>query len=223
MSHSFDFTFLHSYGGMILHGIGITLILITIGATLGLATAISCNWLRLFGPAPVRAAVTFYVEFIRNTPFLIQLFFIFFGLPRIGISMSEMTAAVVAMAINLGAYGTEIVRAGVQAATNGQWEAGMSLGMTRNQTFWHVILLPAVQKMWATLSSQIVIVMLGSAVVSQISVTDLTYVASLIQSRTFRAFETYFVVTAIYIVLAALVRLALQLVGSRLLGTRQMP
>lgn len=223
MSYSFDFSFLANHGEMILHGIRVTLILITVGAALGLLTAVACNWLRMFAPAPVRALVTLYVEFIRNTPFLIQLFFIFFGLPRIGLSMSETTAAVLAMSINLGAYGTEILRAGLQATTTGQWEAGLSLGMSRNQTFWRVALVPALQKMWAPLSSQIVIVMLGSATVSQIAVADLTYAANLIQSRTFRAFEIYFVVTAIYILLAALVRLVLQLVGRHLLGTRHMP
>lgn len=223
MTQSFDFSFLSDYRHVIFHGIYITLLLITVGAALGLAVSILCTWARLFCPAWVRAVVTFYVEFVRNTPFLIQLFFIFFGLPQLGISMSEMTAAIVAMTINLGAYGTEIVRAGVQATARGQWEAAASLGMSRNQAFWRVVLVPALQKMWPTLSSQIVIVMLGSAVVSQIAVDDLTFAANFIQSRTFRAFEIYFVVTAIYIALAALVRLALRFVGRLVLGTGETP
>ena len=223
MIQSFDFGALGDYSDVVLHGVYITLLLITVGATLGLAVSILCTWARLLGPVWVRVAVTFYVEFIRNTPFLIQLFFIFFGLPQLGVSMSEMTAAIVAMAINLGAYGTEVVRAGVQATGKGQWEAAASLGMTRNQAFWRVVLMPALQKMWPTLSSQIVIVMMGSAVVSQIAVQDLTFAANFIQSRTFRAFEIYFVVTAIYIVLAALVRLALRLIGRWVLATGEMP
>ncbi|MGQ2905848.1 MAG: amino acid ABC transporter permease [Neoaquamicrobium sediminum] len=223
MIQSFDFGALGDYSDVVLHGVTITLLLITVGTTLGLAVSILCTWARLFCPVWVRVAVTFYVEFIRNTPFLIQLFFIFFGLPQLGVSMSEMTAAIVAMAINLGAYGTEIVRAGVQATGRGQWEAAASLSMTRNQAFWRVVLMPALQKMWPTLSSQIVIVMMGSAVVSQIAVQDLTFAANFIQSRTFRAFEIYFVVTAIYIVLAALVRLALRLIGRWVLATGEMP
>lgn len=223
MIQGFDFTFLAANADLILAGIKVTLALITVGAFLGIAVAVACNWLRLIAPFPLRFLVSAYVEFIRNTPFLIQLFFIFFGLPRIGISMSETAAAVLAMSINLGAYGTEILRAGLQATSRGQWEAGMSLGMTRNQTFWRVALLPGLQKIWAPLSSQVVIVMLGSAVVSQIAVTDLTYASNLIQSRTFRAFEIYFVVTAIYILLAALVRLVLQFLGHYLIGTRHLP
>ncbi|MEO3388779.1 amino acid ABC transporter permease [Mesorhizobium sp. CAU 1741] len=218
MIQSFDFTFLDDYVDLIVSGIVTTLVLITVGAALGLSVSVLCTWARLFCPVWVRALVTGYVEFVRNTPFLIQLFFIFFGLPQLGISMSEMTAAIVAMTINLGAYGTEIVRAGVQATPKGQWESAVSLGMTRNQAFWRVVLIPALQKMWPTLSSQIVIVMLGSAVVSQIAVEDLTFAANFIQSRTFRAFEIYFVVTAIYIVLALLVRLALRFIGLRFLG-----
>lgn len=223
MTYTFDFSLLYENGGLLLHGIQVTLLLISVGATLGIAVAVFCNWVRHFCPFWARAGITAYVEFIRNTPFLIQLFFIFFGLPRVGISMNEMSAAILAMTINLGAYGTEIVRAGIQATTKGQWEAGMSLGMTRNQTFWRVVLPPAMQKIWAPLSSQIVIVMLGSAVVSQIAVMDLTYAANLIQGRTFRAFEIYFVVTAIYILLAVLVRLVLKFIGHHLLATRQMP
>ncbi|WP_048649450.1 amino acid ABC transporter permease [Nitratireductor soli] len=223
MIQSFDFSALSDYSDVVRHGVYITLLLITVGAALGLAVSILCVWARLFCPAWVRIAVTSYVEFVRNTPFLIQLFFIFFGLPQLGVSMSEMTAAIVAMAINLGAYGTEIVRAGVQATAKGQWEAATSLGMTRNQAFWRVVLMPALQKMWPTLSSQIVIVMMGSAVVSQIAVQDLTFAANFIQSRTFRAFEIYFVVTAIYIVLAALVRLALRLIGRWVLATGEVP
>ena len=218
MIQSFDYSFLQAYRHVIVHGIYITILLITIGSALGLAVSILCTWARLFCPAWVRVAITGYVEFVRNTPFLIQLFFIFFGLPQLGISMSEVTAAVVAMTINLGAYGTEIVRAGVQGTPGGQWEAAVSLGMSRNQAFWRVVLVPALQKMWPTLSSQIVIVMLGSAVVSQIAVEDLTFAANFIQSRTFRAFEIYFVVTAIYIVLAVLVRFAFRIIGRLALG-----
>ena len=99
------------------------------------------------------------------------------------------------MVINLGAYATEIIRAGIEATPRGQIEAGVSLAMTRLQVFRYVVLLPALQKIWPALSSQIIIVMLGSAVVSQISAEDLTYAANFIQSRNFRAFEVYFVAT----------------------------
>ncbi|TIT52900.1 MAG: ABC transporter permease subunit, partial [Mesorhizobium sp.] len=126
--------------------------------------------------------------------------------PSLGIRMSELSAANLAMIVNLGAYSCEIIRAGIQATPRGQFEAGASLAMTPFQTFWHVVLVPALQRIWPALSSQIVIVMLGSAVVSQIAAEDLTFAANFIQSRNFRAFETYIVSTLIYLALAILLR-----------------
>lgn len=206
MSYHFDFGWLIDYLPVLLKGIRITAQLILIGAVFGVALGIACAWVRALGPRWLKPVVTIYVELIRNTPFLIQLFFIFFGLPSLGIKMSELTAANLAMIVNLGAYSCEIIRAGIQATPRGQFEAGASLAMSPFQTFWHVVLVPALQRIWPALSSQVVIVMLGSAVVSQIAAEDLTFAANFIQSRTFRAFETYIVSTLIYLALAILLR-----------------
>jgi polar amino acid transport system permease protein len=213
VTYQFDFGWLLPYMPVLLKGIGITLQLILVGAVLGVALGTACAWARALGPVWLKPVVAGYVELIRNTPFLIQLFFIFFGLPSLGIQMSELTAANLAMIVNLGAYSCEIVRAGIQATPRGQFEAGASLAMTPFETFWHVVLIPALQRIWPALSSQIVIVMLGSAVVSQIAAEDLTFAANFIQSRNFRAFETYFVSTLIYLVLAILLRQALSGLG----------
>jgi len=118
-----------------------------------------------------------------------------------------------AMVINLGAYSTEIIRAGVEAIPRGQIEAGQCLAMTRLQIFRHIILRPALQKIWPALSSQVVIVMLGSAACSQIAVEDLSFAANFIQSRNFRAFESYFIATGIYLVLAILLRQVMRGIG----------
>ena len=190
-----------------------TVQLIAVGAVLGVSLGIACAWARTQGPAWLKPIVATYVELIRNTPFLIQLFFIFFGLPSLGVQLSEMTAATLAMVINLGAYSCEIIRAGLQATPRGQWEAGVSLAMTRFEVFRYVVLVPALRRIWPALSSQIVIVMLGSAVVSQIAAEDLTFAANFIQSRNFRPFEIYFVTTAIYLCLAILLRQVLNGVG----------
>lgn len=213
MDYSFDFGSITQYLPVLFKGIGVTVQLIVTGALLGVALGIACAWARTQGPAWLRPVVVAYVELIRNTPFLIQLFFIFFGLPSIGIQLSEMTAASLAMVINLGAYSCEIIRAGIQATPRGQWEAGISLAMSRFEVFRHVVLIPALQRIWPALSSQIVIVMLGSAVVSQIAAEDLTFAANFIQSRNFRPFEIYFVTTAIYLCLAILLRQVLSGVG----------
>ncbi|RWQ31007.1 MAG: amino acid ABC transporter permease [Mesorhizobium sp.] len=206
MTYQFDFGWLIDSLPVLLKGIRITVQLILVGAVFGVALGIACAWVRALGPKWLKPVVATYVELIRNTPFLIQLFFIFFGLPSLGIRMSELSAANLAMIVNLGAYSCEIIRAGIQATPRGQFEAGASLAMTPFQTFWHVVLVPALQRIWPALSSQIVIVMLGSAVVSQIAAEDLTFAANFIQSRNFRAFETYIVSTLIYLALAILLR-----------------
>jgi polar amino acid transport system permease protein len=166
------------------------------------------------------AAVRVYVELIRNTPFIVQLFFIFFGLPALGVKLSETTAAFLAMVINLGAYSTEIIRAGIEAVPKGHIEAGVSLAMSRFEVLRTIVLRQAFAKIYPALSSQIIIVMLGSAVVSQISAEDLTYAANFIQSRNFRAFEVYFVVALIYLLLAIVMRAVLRVVGQRYFTVR---
>lgn len=220
MRYHFDFGWLAEYYPVLIKGILVTLELTLIGAVLGITLGIACAWARALGPRWLKPVVATYVELIRNTPFLIQLFFIFFGLPGIGVQMNEMTAANLAMVINLGAYSCEIIRAGIQATPRGQFEAGASLAMTPFETFWHVVLVPSLQRIWPALSSQVVIVMLGSSVVSQIAAEDLTFAANFIQSRSFRAFEAYFVSTAIYLVLAVLLRQTLSVVGALIFPRR---
>ncbi|MDI4657852.1 amino acid ABC transporter permease [Xanthobacter autotrophicus] len=214
MAYSFDFSSLADYAPVLVKGVAITVELIGVGGALGVTLGIACAWAKTQGPRWLRPLVEAYVELIRNTPFLIQLFFIFFGLPAIGVGLTEMQAAILAMVINLGAYACEIIRAGIEATPKGQFEAGASLAMSRLQTFRHVVLVPALQKIWPALSSQIVIVMFGSAVCSQISVEELTFAANFIQSRTFRAFEAYIVATVLYLALAVLVRQVMRGIGA---------
>ncbi|SOZ34839.1 amino acid ABC transporter permease [Cupriavidus neocaledonicus] len=220
MAYAFDFVSVLDYTDVLLKGIAVTAQLTLTGGVLGVAVALAGAWAKTQGPAWLRPVVSTYVELIRNTPFLIQLFFIFFGLPSLGVHLPEMVAASLAMVINLGAYGTEIVRAGLAATPRGQFEAGASLAMSPFQVFRHVVLRPALQKIWPALSSQIVIVMLGSAVCSQIAAQDLTYAANFIQGRNFRAFEVYLVSTAIYLLLALLLRQLLRGIGRQLFARR---
>ena len=216
MAYRFDFSSIADYTPVLVKGLGVTVELIAIGAVAGVAIGIAAAWARTEGPRWLRPFVTTYVEVIRNTPFLIQLFFIFFGLPALGVQLGEMQAACLAMAVNLGAYSAEIIRAGIAATPRGQYEAGASLAMTRLEVFRYIVLKPALARIWPALSSQIVIVMLGSAVCSQIAAEDLSFAANFIQSRNFRAFEVYIVTTVIYLLLAIVLRQLLRLVGQRL-------
>lgn len=221
MGYQLNFGWLPQYWPVLVDGVGVTIYLIAVGAVIGCIVGIICAWTRALGPAWARPFVVAYVELIRNTPFMIQLFFIFFGLPALGVQMNALQAAMIAMVVNLGAYSCEIIRAGIEATLRGQFEAGASLAMSRFQTFRHVILVPSLQRIWPALSSQIVIVMLGSAVVSQIAAQDLSYAANFIQSRNFRAFETYIVSTVVYLLLSILLRQVLSGVGYILFPKRK--
>jgi His/Glu/Gln/Arg/opine family amino acid ABC transporter permease subunit len=220
MAYQFDFTFVSDYADMLTGGIVYTLGLTVVGGTLGTLIGIGGAISRIWKVRPFDDLFRYYVELFRNTPFLVQLFLIFFGLPSLGIKLAGWSAAVLAMVLNLGAYSTEIIRAGLQATPRGQIEAAESLALTRWQIFAHVMLRPALRKVWPALSSQVVITMLGSSVCSQISIEELTFVANFIQSRNFRAFETYFLTTALYFGLAVLIRQAMHLIGHHLIVRR---
>ena len=200
MSIELDFWAVLANWPLLLKGVLWTLVLTVVSAVIGVGVGIACAWARTEGPTALRWLVGAYVELIRNTPFIVQLFFIFFGL-----------------VVNLGAYAAEIVRAGVQATPKGQIEAAISLALTRAQTFTRVVLQPALRRVWPALVSQIIIVMLGSAVCGQIATQELSYVANLIQSRNFRAFEAFIVATALYLLLAIALREVLNRLGARLL------
>jgi polar amino acid transport system permease protein len=221
MAYHFDFLAAFDYTDVLVKGVLTTVELIAVGGVIGIAVGIFGAWARTQGPRWLKPIVSGYVELIRNTPFLVQLFFIFFGLPSLGIQISEMQAAILTMVINLGAYSTEIIRAGVNAIARGQMEAALSLSMSRVQAFRHIILRPALQKIWPALSSQIVIVMLGSAVCSQIAVEELSFAANFIQGRNFRAFEAYLLATAIYLAMAILLRQLLRLIGDKFIFARR--
>ena len=212
---------------LLLTGVGWTLALTVLSVLIGTLLGIACAWVRARGfgaslaPAWLQAAVTAYVELIRNTPFIVQLFFIFFGLPAAGIRISAEMASVIAMVINLGAYAAEIIRAGLEGTPRGQVEAAQSLALNRAQTFAWVVLPPALGKVWPSLVSQIIIVMLGSSVCGQISTRELSHAADLIQGNNFRSFEAFIVVGGIYLLLSVAMRQLLNWAGAKFLFGRR--
>jgi polar amino acid transport system permease protein len=220
MAYVFDFGSVWEYRDYLLNGVVGTVRLTAVGTVLGLAVGILGAAARAWKLPALAQLYAVYVELIRNTPFIVQLFFVFFGLPSLGVQLSEWQAATIAMVINLGAYSTEIIRAGIEAVPKGHIEAAQALAMSRLQIFRHVVLRQALLKIWPALSSQIVIVMLGSAVCSQISAEELTFGANFIQSRNFRAFEVYFITTVLYFALAVLLRQGLALFGRHVLARR---
>ena len=186
----------------LLQGALLTIALSAQAMVLGLLIGIACAVARVWGPRPLGIAAGVYVEFIRNTPLLIQLFFVFFALPHFGLRMTANTAALVALTINLGAYATEIVRAGIEAVPGGQLEAGRALGLRPRHIIRHIVLFPALKAVYPALTSQFILLLLGTSIVSAISAEELTAVANTMNSVTFRSFEIYSLVAAIYVVIA---------------------
>lgn len=217
---NFDFMAVLEQWPMLLYGLWLTVLLTAISAVFGTVVGIAGGWARSEGPLWLRTVVGAYVEIIRNTPFIVQLFFVFFGLPALGLKLSADIASVIAMVLNLGAYVSEIVRAGLESTPRGQIEAAQSLALNRWQIFTRVVLPPSLSRVWPALVSQIIIVMLGSAVCSQISTEELSYAANLISSRNFRSFESYIVVTAVYLALAVVLRQILNWIGPRFIFGR---
>jgi polar amino acid transport system permease protein len=221
MGNSLDFSWLGDAVRLIGAGAAVTIFLVVVTALLGTLLSILGALGRTSRSPMIRRIVKAYVELIRNTPFLAQLFFIFFGLPSLGIRLDPIVAAIVAMTINLAAYGTEIVAAGLAAVPTGQREAAQALGLRPRLVFVKIVLPQALKIIFPALTSQIVIMMLESAVVSQISVRELTYEADLLQARTFLAFETYLIVTLVYLGLSVALRRLMFAGGRRFIFSGQ--
>jgi polar amino acid transport system permease protein len=220
MVYQLDFGALLQYLGLFLEGAAVTLGLTAVASFLGIAIGIAGAAALRSNAAIFRNAVKAYVELIRNTPFIVQMFFIFFGLPSIGLRITALQAAALAMTINLAAYAIEIIRAGLEAVPAGQGEAGRSMGLRPALIFILILLPQAFANVYPALVGQITITMLESAVVSQIAVVDLTHVADFIQSRNFRSFETYLIITVIYLMLAVGMRRLLAFAGRGLFAGR---
>lgn len=196
-----NFSVLLEYWPAILGGLRMTVKIsamsILFGTLMGLVGALAkVSRLRL-----LRALAALYVEWIRNTPLLIQIMFIYFGI-GVFIPFSPLTASVFALSFFSGAYITEIIRAGIQSIQKGQREAAVSLGMTDRQAMFLVILPQAIRRILPPLVGQFISLTKDSSLVSVIAVSELTYVAKNIVTVTFRAFEVWLAIAAFYFVLS---------------------
>jgi polar amino acid transport system permease protein len=216
MAYEMQFQPVLSYAPDLIEGTVTTLVLasqsIVLGVILGGLGAIG----RTEGPSWLSIALSTYVEVFRNTPLLVQLFLVFFALPMIGLQVPVMAAAVIAMALNLGAYATEIIRAGIVAIPKAQIEAGLSLGLSRFQIIRHIIFIPALMIVYPALTSQLTLTLLGTSIASAISAAELSSAASVIESKTFRSLETYITIALIYIGLTFLFRFLYWIIGKTL-------
>lgn len=201
-----DFSGVLSRSDLLWKGVILTAQISLLSMLIGLAIGIVAASLSLSGNRLVRLLVLAYVEAIRNTPFIVQVFLIYFGLPALGLRLEPISAAVLAMSIYGGAYTSEIVRAGIQGIAKGQIESAKALGMSPYHIFRYIVLKPALSSVFPSLSAQFILLLLSSSVVSAISVPELTGIGNDIQGLTLRNMEIYLVIACIYIALVALLK-----------------
>jgi polar amino acid transport system permease protein len=214
MRYDLEFAAPLAYWQDLLAGAAMTLGLSVTATVLGFGLGVFCAITRTGRSAAAARLAGAYVEAIRNTPLLVQIFIVYFGLASVGIKLGVFTAAITALVINVGAYTAEIIRAGIESVPRSQLEAARCLALGRWQVLRYVVLPPAIERMWPALTSQYVLLMLASSITSQISTEELTAVANRVQSDTFRSVETYLIVAAAYLALSLLMRLLFWAVGS---------
>ena len=168
-----------------------------LAVALGLVAALA----RMSPIAPLRWVARAYIDVVRGTPALVQIFFVYFGLPALGISIAAPVAAVIALGFNSGGYLAEIFRAGIVSVDSGQSEASRSLGMSRRQTMVRTILPQAALRVVPAAAGEFTNLLKGTSLLSVISVSELTRVAQVIVGVTFRPIEAYLAIAAIYFVL----------------------
>jgi polar amino acid transport system permease protein len=206
MGYSLDFSVVWDNIGLFVAGALLTFRVSLIAIAFGLVLGIVGALFRTSGNRILNGLTLAYVEVIRNTPFLIQLFFIFFGLPKLGVRLNAEQAAILSLAVNFGAYSTEIIRSGVESIAKGQIEAGMALGFKPLQIFRHIILTPALANIYTALMGQVILAVLFTSVISQIAAEDLTFAGDFLNSRTFRSFEIYFAICLFYLAIVWIIK-----------------
>ncbi len=213
MGYRFDFSVILESWPRLLEGCWLTLWLSAVSMALALCIAVALVLARRSGIRPLQWIARTFIEIIRNTPFLVQVFFLFFGLPSLGISMTAGTGAIIALALNGGAFCAEIIRGGVDAIHRGQVEAGAALGLHPLQVFRYIIFRPAMRIIYPALSGQFILLLLTSSIVSSISAEELTSIAQQLESTTFRSFEIYVTVTLLYLVMSTIFAQIFKVIG----------
>lgn len=213
MSYTFDFAPIFAAWPMLVDGVVGTLRMSSLSMVMGLSLGIVFMLMRMSKQPALRALAIGYIEMIRNTPILVQVFFVFFGLPAIGIRLSGEQAAILAMTLNCAAYAAEIVRGGVQSIRPGQIEAGRALGMHGLDIYRFIVFRPAIRAVYPALCSQFILMMLNSSLMSSVSAEELTYFAQTLDSQTFRSFEIYLTLGVIYLALSQFFSIALGMIG----------
>jgi ectoine/hydroxyectoine ABC transporter permease protein EhuD len=179
-----------------------TVLLTVISMTLALAIGLVFALMRLSRSAPLQWISGAYIEALRGTPLLVQLFIIYYGLPQYGIRFDALTAGVIGLSMNYSAYLAEVYRSGILAVDRGQWEAGASVGLSRTKLLRYVVVPQAVRIILPPVGNYFISMLKDSALVATISVVELMRAAQLRVAITFRAMDIYLLVAVIYFLMS---------------------
>lgn len=197
-----NFTFLGKYSGYFLKGTEITIVLAFFAVLFGTMLGLALTLLRRSNFKPISFIATAYVEFVRGTPLLVQIYIIYIGFPKlIGVDMPDMTVGAVALALNSAAYISEIIRAGIDAVDKGQMEAARSLGMNQSLAMLNVVIPQAFKNILPALGNEFVSVIKESSQVSVIGVAELMYNAGVVRGNTALGLEPVIVAAIIYFII----------------------
>ncbi len=190
----------------------LTAVTVAMGSVLGLALALA----RLSLRRPVQFLASFYIWVFRGTPLLMQLFFIYYGLPQFGLRLDPFPSAVIGLSLNAAAYIAEITRGAIQSIDKGQMEAALALGMSRGQAMRHIILPQSYRRLLPPMANEFIALLKDSSLVSTIQMVDLMRTAKLVESSTFRPFEIYFLAGLCYLTLTSFFSVAFGYLERRL-------
>ncbi|TMV93211.1 ectoine/hydroxyectoine ABC transporter permease subunit EhuC [Thioclava sp. BHET1] len=194
--------FLRQYGDRFWDGTLITAQQFLLASLLAIAIALLAGLMKLSRNRLIRGIAVVYIEIFRGTSLLVQLYWIFFVLPLFGLTLAKFTAGFVAVGMNLGAYGAELVRGGIQSVPKGQWEAAYALSMSPARRMWRIILPQAFVNMLPPWGNLLIELLKNTALVALISVSDLMFEAKQINGTTFLSAQTFGTALIIYYVLA---------------------
>jgi len=194
--------FLAQYWPRLLSGTGVTIAQFFLAAVLGIAISLAMGLMKLSQNRVLRGAAITYIEIFRGTSLLVQLYWIFFVLPLFGVSIDKFTAGYVAVGMNIGAYGAELVRGGILSVPRGQWEAALAINMSPARRMWRIILPQALVNMLPPWGNLMIELLKGTALVSLISVADLMFQAKQINGSTFLSAQVFGTALVIYYILA---------------------
>ncbi|TIT28165.1 MAG: ectoine/hydroxyectoine ABC transporter permease subunit EhuC [Mesorhizobium sp.] len=199
----------------LLQGAVLTIEIAILGSLLAIVMGVLAALARMYGPAPLRWLATVYVEIFRGTSALVQLFWLFFVLPQFGVTLNAFLVAVLALGLNVGAYGSEVVRGAIQSVARGQWEACTALNMSRPQMLRRIILPQAFVAMIPPWGNLFIELLKSTALVSLITLSDLAFKAQQMNQNTFKTIPIFTLVLLMYLAMSLVVTIGMRLLERR--------